>query len=84
MCKTLYPQHKLCGGYLKKAQIKYEQLAQRHLVLGKQYREKKQYRQCASSFTTVMKMMSYDNNHPLFTEAKTNLSFCKLSLKGRY
>lgn len=84
VCKTLYPQHKLCGGYLKKAQIKYEQLAQRHLLLGKQYREKKQYRQCTSSFMTVMKMMSYDNNHPLFKEAKTNLSFCKLSLKGNY
>lgn len=84
VCKTLYPQHKLCGGYLKKAQIKYEQLAQRHLVLGKQYKEKKQYRQCVSSFTTVMTMMSYDNNHPLFKEAKTNLSFCKLSLKESY
>jgi len=84
VCKTLYPQHKLCSGYLKKSQIKNEQLAQRHLVLGKQYREKKQYRQCISSFTTVMTMMSYNNNHPLFKEAKTNLSFCKLSLKDRY
>jgi len=84
VCKTLYPQHKLCSGYLKKAQIKYEQLAQRHLVLGKQYREKKQYRQCVSSFTAVMTMMSYDNNNPLFKEAKTNLSFCKLSLKDSY
>ena len=84
VCKTLYPQHKLCGGYLQKSQIKYEQLAQRHLVLGKQYREKKQYRQCAFSFTTVMTMMSYNNNHPLFKEAKTNLSFCKLSLKENY
>ncbi len=84
VCKTLYPQHKLCSGYLKKSQIKYEQLAQRNLVLGKQYREKKQYRQCVSSFTTVMTMMSYDNNHPLFKEAKTNLSFCKLSLKDNY
>ena len=84
VCKTIYPQHKLCGGYLKKSQIKYEQLAQRHLVLGKQYREKKQYRQCAASFTNVMTMMSYDNNHPLFKEAQTNLSFCKLSLMGSY
>ncbi|MDE0152149.1 MAG: FHA domain-containing protein [Bdellovibrionales bacterium] len=84
VCKTLYPQHKLCGGYLKKAQVKYEQLAQRHLVLGKQYREKKQYRQCVSSFTTVMTMMSYDNNHPLFKEAKTNMSLCKLALKDSY
>ncbi len=84
VCKTLYPRHKLCSGYLKKAQIKYEQLAQQHLVLGKQYREKKQYRQCVSSFTKVMTMMSYDNNHSLFKEAKTNLSFCKLSLKGSY
>ena len=84
VCKTLYPQHKLCGGYLKKSQIKYEQLAQRHLVLGKQYREKKQYRQCVSSFTNVMTMMSYNNNHPLFKEAQTNLSFCKLALKDSY
>ena len=70
VCKTLYPQHKLCGGYLKKAQIKYEQLAQRHLVLGKQYKEKKQYRQCVSSFTNVMTMMSYNNNHPCLKKHK--------------
>ena len=84
VCKTLYPQHKLCTGYLKKSQIKYEQLAQRHLVLGKQYREKKQYRQCVSSFKTVMTMMAYNYKHPLYQTAKSNLDFCSLNIKSRY
>ena len=84
VCKTLYPQHKLCSGYLKKSQIKYEKLAQRNMVLGKQYREQGQFRQCASSFKTVMTMMAYNSSHPLYKEAVTNFRFCDLQTQERY
>lgn len=84
VCKTLYPKHKLCTGYLKKSQIKYEQLAQRNMILGKQYRDQNQFRQCAFSFKTVMIMMSYNKSHPLYSEAKTNFTFCNTQMEEIY
>ena len=84
VCKTLYPQHKLCSGYLKKSQIKYEQLAQRNLILGKNSMEKKQYKQCIASFNIVLKMMSHDKSHKLFKEAQTHLKSCKLNITSQY
>ena len=84
VCRTLYPSHKLCSGYLKKSQMKYEQLAQKNLILGKSYMEKKQYRQCAASFNIVLKMMSHDKNHKLFKEAKNHLKYCQLNMTGQY
>ena len=84
VCKTLYPKHKLCSGYLKKSQMKYEQLAQRNLILGKSYMEKNQYRQCIGSFNTVLKMMSHNKQHKLFKEAQTHLKYCKLNMTGQY
>ena len=84
VCKTLYPRHKLCSGYLKKSQIKYEKLTQRNMVLGKQYRKQNQFRQCAASFKTVMTMMAYNTSHPLYKEAVTNFRFCSLQTQERY
>ena len=84
VCKTLYPQHKLCTGYLKKSQIKYEKLAQRNMVLGKQYKDQNQFRQCSSAFKTVMVMMSYNKRHPLYSEAKTNFKFCNVQMEEIY
>ncbi len=84
VCKTLYPKHKLCIGYLKKSQMKYQQLAQRNLILGKSYMDKKQYRQCSFSFKTVMTMMAYDKSHKLFKEANTHFKYCNLHINERY
>ena len=83
-CKTLYPQHLLCKGYLEKSQIKYEQIAQNNLVLGQTYKKNKQYKQCLASFKNVMKMMSHQLNHPLYKEALNNYNFCNLQLQDRY
>ena len=79
VCRTLFPKHKLCSGYLKKSQMKYEQLAQKNLILGKNYMEKKQYRQCSSSFKTVMTMMSFNKNSKLYKEAKQKFLLCEKS-----
>ena len=83
-CKTIYPEHSLCKGYLEKSQIKYEQLAQNHLVLGHQYKDNKQYAHCKASFKNVMKMMSHNLNHPLYKEAMSSYNLCNLQLKDRY
>lgn len=84
VCRTLYPKHKLCTGALKNAQIKYEQLAQRNTVLGKQYKESRQFKQCAASFQVVKTMMAHNQLHPLYKEAHENLAFCQLNMRERY
>ena len=84
VCQTLHPSHKLCSHYLKKSTIKYEKLAQRNMVLGKQYRDQNQFRQCASSFKNVWVMMSYNKSHPLYSEAKSNFNFCITQLEEIY
>ena len=85
VCKTLYPTHKLCIGYFKKATVKYQQLAQKQLVLGKEYKEKKQYHQCVAAFSNVIRMMKkYNKNNALYKEATANLKFCQLQIAERY
>ena len=83
-CNTIYSKHLLCKGYLEKAQIKYEQLAQSYLILGQQHKKNKQYKQCMASFKIVMKMTSHNLNHPLYKEARSSHNLCDLQLKGRY
>lgn len=83
VCKTLYPQHDLCASYLKKAQIKNQQLIQAWMVAGKDYREKRRFVPCMSSFKNVM-MAVKDKQNLTYKEAVENYKICQIQHEDRY
>ena len=83
VCKTIYPQHDLCGSYLKKAQIKKQQLVQAWMIAGKDYRQKRRFQACMSSFQNVMTALQ-DKKTPIYKEAKKNFDICKIKHGDRY
>ena len=82
-CKTLYPQHDLCPSYLQKAQAKNQQLIQAWMTAGKEYREKRRFPACISSFKNVM-MAIRDKDNLTYKEARENYDICLMQYKDRY
>ena len=83
VCKTLYPQHDLCASYLKKAQIKNQQIIQAWMVAGKDYREKRRFVPCMASFKNVM-MAIRDKQNLTYKEAFENYKICQIQHEDRY
>ena len=83
VCKTLYPQHELCAAYLQKSQVKNQQLIQAWMVAGKDYREKRRFVPCMSSFKNVM-MAIKDKHNMTYKEAKENFKICQIQHEDRY
>lgn len=83
VCKTLYPQHELCPSYLKKAQAKNQQLIQAWMVAGKDYREKRRFVSCMSSFKNVMMAIKNQKNRT-YKEASENFKICQIQYEDRY
>ena len=83
VCKTLYPQHELCASYLQKAKIKRQQLIQAWMIAGKDYREKRRFKACMSSFQNVMTAIR-DNTNLTYKEASENFNICKIQHGDRY
>lgn len=83
VCKTLYPQHDLCTSYLKKAQVKNQQLIQAWMVAGKDYREKRRFVPCMASFKNVM-MAVKDKQNLTYKEASENYKICQIQHEDRY
>ncbi len=82
-CKTLYPQHDLCGSYLEKARTRNQQLIQAWMIAGKRNREKRRFVPCMSSFQNVMTAIR-DKKNLTYKEAFENYTICKLQHEDRY
>ena len=83
-CKTIYPQHSQCGIYLKKSQIKQQQMIQAWMNSGKTYRQNRRFLACMSSFKNVMQAVKNPKN-PTFREARENYTICSFEQeRGRY
>ena len=83
VCKTLYPQHELCGTYLQKAQNKQQQIIQAWMLDGNDARAKGRYEACLAAFKNVM-LAVRDKNHLTYKEASQSYDLCKIKFEGRY
>ena len=83
VCKTLYPQHELCGTYLQKTQNKQQQLIQAWMLDGKDARAKGRFEACLGAFKNVM-LAIRDKNNLTYKEASGNYDVCKIKFEGRY
>ncbi len=75
-CLSLVPDHPLCLRYLRLSQRKFNELIQKHIVLGRKYRDQNQFTACQSSFRNVLFMVK-DMSSPLYKEAKANFDACR-------
>ena len=83
VCHTLYSQHELCASYLKKAQVKQQQLIQAWMTAGKHYREKRRFVPCMSAFKNVM-MAIGDTSNLTYKEAYESFKICQIQHEDRY
>ena len=89
-CKTMDPQHKLCPGYLEKAQAKSQQLIQAWMITGKAHREKRRFAPCMASFKNVMTAIKAsgtadrEQGQITYKEAYENYKICQLQYEDRY
>jgi hypothetical protein len=80
---NLDPDNELAKRYYQLAKLKFDETVKAHMLQGNRYREKKNWRMCASSYFNVMTMVA-NNQDPIFKEAKQYYNECILAQSGRY
>jgi pSer/pThr/pTyr-binding forkhead associated (FHA) protein len=78
-CLSLYPDHTLCQRYLGLSNRKFDEIVQYNLRLGKDYRERNQFRSCMSAMRTVLVMVR-DKSDKRFTQAKAHFEACEIQI----
>ena len=79
---SFYPQHELAKKYLVLARRKFDELVRFHLIQGRKYRAKNNFRLCSSSYSQVLIMVK-DAQDPSYKEAKQFYDECELRKMGR-
>lgn len=82
-CLSLFPEHVLCNRYLNLSNRKFNEIVQYHTILGRDYRDRNQFRSCMNSFKTVMVMVK-DQNSQIYQQAKANYDACSAQLGERF
>jgi len=80
---NLDPDNELAKRYYQLSKLKFDEMVKFHMLQGNRYREKKNWRMCASSYFNVMTMVS-NNQDPVFKEAKQYYNECILAQTGRF
>ncbi|MEO0336592.1 MAG: FHA domain-containing protein, partial [Pseudomonadota bacterium] len=78
-CLSLYPAHTLCQRYLGLSNRKFDEIVQFNLRLGKDHRERNQFRACMSAMRTVLVMVR-NKSDKRFKQAKAHFEACEVQL----
>ncbi|MCB0414658.1 MAG: FHA domain-containing protein [Bdellovibrionales bacterium] len=82
-CLSIFSKHELCERYQFLSKRKLDELLQYNMVLGRQYMEKNQFKQCIHAFKNVMLMVK-NNQDPVYKEAESNLKICQQRFDGGF
>lgn len=82
-CLSIFRAHVLCERYMNLTERKIDELIQFNMVLGRQYREQNQFKQCSQAFKDVMIFIK-NSKDKLYKEAKSNRDYCISQLQGRF
>jgi len=74
-CVSLYSRHILCRRYSMLSQKKLDELRQYNMILGREYFEKNQFKQCIQAYRFVMTSIK-DPNNGLYKEALSGKNIC--------
>jgi hypothetical protein len=80
---NLDPDNELAKRYYNLAQIKLDELIKFHMLQGRRYFEKQNYRLCKSNYQTAMTMLASDLSNPEYKEAKFQHERCSVAQEGR-
>ena len=81
---NLDPDNDLARRYLNLSKIRFDEIVKFHLLQGRRYLEKHNYRMCRANFQTVMTMLGNDPSNPEYKEALTMHKQCSVALEGRF
>jgi hypothetical protein len=79
---SFYPAHELSQKYRDLSTRKFDELVQQHMMVGRRYKGKGNYRLCQSSFASAMIMLK-DPNDRKYKESKNNYEECRLLDEGQ-
>lgn len=81
---NLDPENELGKRYYNLAKIRFDEVVKFHMLQGRRYLEKQNYRMCRSNLQTVMTMLGNDPSNPEYKEAKMLHEQCTAAQEGRY
>lgn len=81
---NLDPDNELARRYLNLAKIRFDEMVKFHMLQGRRYLEKQNYRMCRASYQSVMTMLGNDPSNPEYKEALLMHRQCSLALESRY
>ena len=81
-CVTLSRKYEICQSYVRQAQTQVNRMIQKKMLLGKNYKQNKQYSACKAAFYSV-EIMLRDKTGPIYKEALENRKICELKTKNR-
>lgn len=81
---NLDPENELARRYLNLAKIRFDELVKFHMLQGRRYLEKQNYRMCKASFQTVMTMLGNDPSNPEYKEALMTHRQCAAAMERRF
>lgn len=81
---NLDPENELGKRYFNLAKIRFDEIVKFHMLQGRRYLEKQNYRMCRSNLQTVMTMLGNDQTNAEYKEAKILHERCTAAFDGRY
>lgn len=81
---NLDPENELARRYWNLSKIRFDEMIKMHMLQGRRYLEKGNYRMCAASFQTVMSLLGNDQSNGEYSEARQLHKQCKVALEGRF
>lgn len=82
-CLSLYPSHVLCQRYARLSEKRFNEVVQYNLILGRDHKDRNQFRACMNSLRTVMVMLK-DKSNKTYQQAKASYDACSAQLGDRF
>lgn len=81
---NLDPENDLARRYLNLTKIRFDEVVKFHMLQGRKYREKQNYRMCRAHFQTVMTLLGTDPTNIEYKEARQLHRECTTAYETRY
>lgn len=81
---NLDPENDLARRYLNLSKIRFDEMVKFHMLQGRKYREKQNYRMCKAHFQTVMTLLGTDPTNMEYKEARQLHRECTTALDARF
>jgi|GEM_PF-950675 len=81
---NLDSENEMARRYFQLAKLKFDEMVKFHMLQGKRYHDKKNWRLCKNGYFNAMTMLQNNQSDALFIEAERYYKFCSSALEGRF